>query len=181
MSTLGYANLTNARDRSPPGRGINRPPKPDAPGAGSDAKSDGDGQARAVGVMVDAMAALVPSEVLAVHALVVNTLYDTARGFGGHSPGMVEALFWAMVLLAAGFFVVPRLVGGRFDKWDPLRALIAPAAFVGWSALQPVSLFYQTFAVTDRAVTTAFVLIAAVGLSALAGYLARLARAKPAG
>lgn len=159
MSTLGYASLTNQRLSDPANEGTNKP------GTG-------------VKTYVDALSAMVPAEVLAVHSVVLNFLYDKSTGFGSHAPAKLELLFWALMAISCALFVAPRLSGGiKWQKGDWLRALIPPTAFWGWSVLQPISLLDGWWQVGDKQMMSAFVVVLAIVLGILTSILASKAAA----
>ncbi len=161
MSTLAYASLTNQRFSAEPDKGTNNPQT-------------------GVKTYVDALSALVPAEVLAAHAVVINFLYDSKSKFDGHSDAQIGVLFASMVILSSLLFVAPRLLGGTaWMRGDVVRALIPPAAFVGWSVLQPVSLIDGWCEGIDKQLMSAFVIVLAIVLGVLTSSLANAAAAEP--
>ena len=155
MSTLAYASLTNQRFAAAPEKGANDPQT-------------------GVKTYVDALSALVPAEVLAAHGVVINFIYN--NGFGQHKETVIAALFWALAAVSSLLFVAPRLLGGTaWMRGDILRALIPPAAFVGWSILQPVSLIDGWCKGIDKQLGSAFVIVLAIVLGILTSVLANKA------
>lgn len=156
MSTLGYAAFTNARDRAPAG-------------TSTDTNKPG------VGTYLDALAALVPAEALSLHAVILTaTTGPTADGKGTQvtAPDTLWWAFFGLLVVAAGFYVGPRLVKGRWDGWDYLRAIIPPAAFVGWAMLQRVTAFDAVCPDLPAAPRTVIALFLGVALGAAASLLA---------
>jgi hypothetical protein len=123
---------------------------------------------------IDAMAALVPAEVLALHALIVSV---TTRTSGDDEagvtttitePGTLEAAFWALIVLSVVLFVVPRVK--KWKRLDIVRMLLAPAAFIIWCMLQRSTAFDAVASGVADAPRTVFALLAAavVGIAAAA-------------
>jgi hypothetical protein len=165
MSTVAYAMLTNRRDAAPVGQSFTAAP----PGVTS---------------YVDAVAALVPAEVLSLHALVISIATKTTKTTGTDSITVVSdqtTLLWtfvALIVLSAALYAVPRL-NSRWDRWDWLRILIAPIAFTAWTMLQPATAFdavYPSLPDTRRTVIAVFV---AAVLGAVTSFLAQKADQKP--
>lgn len=127
MSTLLYATMTRQREEAPPG--------------GSD-KNDPPG----VTTFVDTLAALVPAEVLALHAIFLAETTETVVNSEGESvttitqPGALQVVFWGLILMSLIFY----LVGHHRKRWDSLdwlRMLIPAFAFVGWTMAQKSTAF----------------------------------------
>ena len=148
MSTAAFAAMTASREPAPADAGIN----------GS-----------ALTTYVDLAVALVPAEVLSLHALAVSltTAEDASGSVKIADTGTLTWVFLALTFLSAAIYVVTfravkpaaetaaalaaRTAGDqprvrqpipRFFLW---RALIPPAAFVCWTALQPMSAFDAVF------------------------------------
>jgi hypothetical protein len=163
MSTLAYATLTNRRDEA-------------QPGSSSTTESPG------VKTYVDAMAALVPAEVLTLHALIIS--YTTT--VSGSTTTIVEAsrttlshTFWVLLAISIGLYILGRLADKKWDAMDYLRVFIPPAAFVVWTMLQRATAFDAAFPQFAQSPRTVYGLIGAVVLGALAGYLGLRADKKP--
>jgi hypothetical protein len=133
---------------------------------------------------VDAVAALVPAEVLSLHALAISITTTTTKTTGTGSITAVSdqvTLFWTfvvLIVLSAALYAIPRL-NGRWDKWDWVRILIAPVAFTAWTMLQPATAFdavYPSLPDTRRTVIAVFL---AAMLGAVASLLAQQADQKP--
>jgi hypothetical protein len=171
MSTIVFAQNMNSRDvvQPPPHVGATAGQTP-TPAAGS--KSG-------ISAYSDALSALVPAEVLTVHALVISTV--TAKVDDGSQITDLNTLWWAfygMCLLSIFLYVVPRLMGGWWDQLDFLRMLIPLFAFVGWTMLQPTSAFdaiAPSLTIAQRTIAAVFL---GVFLGACATVLAYKADAK---
>jgi hypothetical protein len=123
MSTLAYAALTTPRTRG-------------ESGAGAGGLSPG------VKTYVDALAPLVPAEVLALHAVIVTATTKTTDGKTEITAP--ETLAWAfvgLVVLSLGIYVGFRGVLKKWERWDWVRVLIPPSAFVAWTMLQRATAF----------------------------------------
>jgi hypothetical protein len=127
MSTLAYAALTTKREESAPG-------------------TSQDKQAPGLKTYVDAFAALVPAEVLTVHALIISVTTKTndvdkkTQIIDGANTTLLYS-FWGLILLSIILYVVPRLKNGNWNRLDFLRAPIPALAFVGWTMLQRMTAF----------------------------------------
>jgi hypothetical protein len=88
---------------------------------------------------LDAFAALVPAEVLTLHALIISATTEipkkVASGDGTVAvaarilPEAMQTLqysFWGLVAASAALYTIPRATGGKWDKFDWLHVLIAP-------------------------------------------------------
>lgn len=130
MSSVAFGALATRREESPSGTSKSGQP----PGLNS---------------YIDILTALVPAEVLAIQALVIAEVKIT-------EPTTLRWTFWLLIGLSIALFVLgrrpvrtPAVVreqsGGAVSRWqrwewqDWLRLLIPPAAFAGWSMLEPVS------------------------------------------
>jgi hypothetical protein len=161
MSTLTYAALTTRREEAVP-----RTSTRDAPPG--------------VKTYVDAFAALVPAEVLALHAVILSVTTSTTDG--KTEIAAPETLFWAfviLVLLSIGLYVGYRLLARKWDKFDLIRMLIPPLAFVGWTMLQRPTAFDAVFPDLASAPRTVIALFLAVILGFIAAALAYQADQKP--
>ena len=164
MSTLAYAQFTTAREESPPGTSTRTQP----PGTKT---------------YVDALSALVPAEVLTLHAVILpatTTVKDGATTIS--APETLQWAFLGLLLLAVGLYVGPRLIAGKWDRLDWLRAAIPPAALVGWTMLQRTTAFDAVFPDFHEAPRTVIALFLGVVLGLVAGALAYQAdRKAPSG
>jgi hypothetical protein len=160
MSTVAYAQLTNSRDLAAPGTSTTASP--------------------GVGTYADALSALVPAEVLSLHALVISATSEmTSNGTVITDASTLALAFWGLILMSAGFYIIPRWYGGRLDMLDIARALIPPLAFVGWTMLQRTTAFDAAFPAVTGTQRTVAALFLAVGLAGIAAMLAYGADQKP--
>ncbi len=156
MSTLAYAALTTTSERAKAGGGASAPPS-------------------GVRAYVDAMAALVPAEVLTLHALVLAVTTETTSNATRITDAVtLRWAFFGLLVLSAGFYVVPRLLARRWDRFDWCRAAIPPLAFVAWTMLQRATAFDALFPGVANAPRTVSALFVAVLLGAAATALGRL-------
>jgi hypothetical protein len=161
MSTLAYAQLTNLRDLAAPGTSSTTSP--------------------GVGTYADTLAALVPAEVLSVHALVISATTEMMdKGTVITDMPTLRLAFWGFLIVSVGFYIIPRWYGGRLDKLDYLRVLIPPLAFVGWTMLQRTTAFDAAFPSMTGTQRTVAGLFLAVVLAAGAATFAYSADQKPA-
>lgn len=160
MSSLAYGALTKKRIEQP---------------AGASTAAGGN---PGIGTNLDALAALVPAEVLALHAVIVSVVSTTGKD--GTQIGDVATLrvsFWVLTAMSAGLFIVGRR---SLKGWDLLRALIPPAAFVAWTMLQKTTAFDAVDPHLAGTVRTTIALFAAVLLGGLAAQLGNVADQAPA-
>jgi hypothetical protein len=123
MSTFAYAALTSARERA----GLGVPPN----AAGSPASE-----------YVDVLAALVPAEVLTLHAFVVSaTTTVTGTTTTITNVKVLAWMFWVLIALALLFYAGGRRFAKKWDRLDRWRMLIPPLAFVCWTMLQRTTAF----------------------------------------
>ena len=153
MSTLAYASLTTSREAAAPGTSITTSP--------------------GVGTYIDAFAALVPAEVLTLHALIISYTMQT-RGnatmiIAGDEP-ILRFSFWGLIVLSMILYAGPRLFARKWDGWDYLRVLIPPLAFMGWTMLQKMTVFDAVYPGLGETVRTIIALFLGVvlGLAAVA-------------
>jgi hypothetical protein len=124
---------------------------------------------------LDALAALVPAEVLALHAVAMSYGTET-QGSGDNAvtritePAAMMVVYAGLLVLAAGLYVLG--VWPIKGKLNLARAAIPVAAFVVWTMLQPSTAFdafpfgLSTFV---RVMIAAF---SAIALTALVNFLA---------
>jgi hypothetical protein len=123
MSTIAYASLTTARLKAMP----NTSEKQSPPG---------------VSTYVDALAALVPAEVLTLHAVILSVTTKTDSAITQIiAPGTLFWAFFGLIALSILLYVISRLRAGKLDRLDFMRAAIPPLAFVGWTMLQRATAF----------------------------------------
>ena len=168
MSTIAYAQLTNAREAAPSGTSTTT----SSPG---------------LRTYIDAFAALVPAEVLTLHALVVaatTTVVPATKDAEASTSivvgqaGTLCFAFWGMVALSIILFAVPRYVGGKMDKFDGIRIAIAPLSFVGWTMLQRATAFDAAFPNVEAVPRTVIALFLGAVLGGVTAALALKADAK---
>jgi hypothetical protein len=167
MSAFAYGLFTSKRVAADPGESETTKP----PGTKS---------------YVDAVAALVPAEVLGIWALAVLPRTVTTVGEGESAKtsitdsGLMKGSFWALLLLSAILYVVGRLRDAQWDKADFLRVLIPPASFAIWMLLQRPSAFDVLAADWSSGTRDVAGAIAAVFVAVIAGALAYKADRDPA-
>jgi hypothetical protein len=96
-----------------------------------------------LGRYIDALAALVPSEVLALHAVVMSVAAKTQQAGPKIDPDAVKSLQWSFggfIVLSLVLYLLGRGAGPRSPR-DWLRAAIPPVAFIGWSMLQRTTVY----------------------------------------
>lgn len=154
MSTIAYALFTTAREKAIPNTSTRESP----PG---------------IGTYVDALAALVPAEVLTLHAVILSVTTKTENATTQIIAG--GTLFWAFIglmVLSVALFVIPRLRTGKWDSLDYVRATIPPLAFVCWTMLQRATAFDAVCVSLAEAPRTVIALFLGVSLGILAVNLA---------
>ncbi len=157
MSTVAFAALTTKRDQSPAGKSFDE----SAPG---------------LKPYVDVLAALVPTEVLTIHAAVLSlttTIQPAADGSTTtliSDPGTLSAAFVGLIVMSMLLYAVTR--GRQWDRLDLVRILIPPAAFLGWTMAQRATAFDAIaphITASQRGVAALFLaVILGVGATALA-------------
>jgi uncharacterized membrane protein len=156
MSTLAYAAMTEARVAAPPRTSM---------------KSGG---SPGVKSYVDALAALVPAEVLAAHATILTfTTSTTAESITiTKGPALVVA-FYGLIALSIILYAGARLMASKWDKWDWLRMLIPALSFVGWTMLQKATAFDAVSqGVLDEATRNVIAILGGIVLGLVAAALA---------
>jgi hypothetical protein len=162
LSSIAYGALTRKRNAGEKGKSTSE----DAPG---------------VKTYIDALAALVPAEVLAVHATIMtfttSTSDDGSETTTITEPGTLEWVFWVLLAASAALYIFG--LKHRPYGYGWLRLLIPPTAFVGWAMLQNPSVFDAidtSLAQSDR---TAIALSGALILGPLAAALGSKADDSP--
>jgi hypothetical protein len=122
------------------------------------------------------VAALVPAEVLALHAVVLSLTSKIGLDQDGNSittityPETLRMAFYVLVAFSIVLYLLPRPPMKKIS--DYLRAAIPPAAFAAWTMLQKPSaldVVWPSLQETPRLVAA---ILAAVLLGALAKALA---------
>jgi hypothetical protein len=167
MSATAYGVLSWRREASSPGTTKAKEP----PGVKS---------------YIDVLAALVPSEALTFHALVLSQ--NTKPG-ASTPPGQIVTMisnsgalwwtFWACIVLSIVLYCFGH-GAAAWDKWDYLRVLIPPIAFIGWTMLQPGTAFDAVWPNFDPGTRFVFALFIAIALGAFATWLSNKADEKAA-
>lgn len=126
----------------------------------------------------DVLAALVPAEVLAIHALAM-TLGTTTQGSGEDATTVITSatemtwVFWGMVIAAFGLY----LVGSKSFKFqDFVRGAVASLAFILWTMIQPSTAFDALGWDVSSFLRVMIAVGGALVLGLLAGLLARTAQ-----
>ena len=165
MSTFAYGALQSNREDAPVGTSTSTSP----PG---------------LSYFVDAIAALVPSEVLAIHAAIVAITTETTTNPDGQavttitSPEQLKWFFYIGIVLSVVFYLVSHLNKGiksHWHRWDIARMLIPPAAFIFWTMAQKSTAFDAMFPHVDQVTRSLIVVLGAVMLGLLTGVLAKVA------
>ena len=95
---------------------------------------------------IDALAALVPIEVLTLHAAIISVTTAVDKGATSIThPMTVRWSFFGLLFLTTGIYVLARRLGAdKSEKWewrDNIRMFIPALAFVGWTMLQRTTAF----------------------------------------
>jgi hypothetical protein len=168
MSTLAYGAITRKREE-----------------AAQDTSTTT--EAPALKTYVDALAALVPAEILGLHAFILQGTTETKTVKGQSvttitDPQTLRWTFWVLIVLSIVLYLGAHQ-RANWDGLDILRAAIPPVAFVLWLIMQKTSAFDaiwpHAFAGHDGA-RLAIGAIGAVALGILAGRLGVAADEKPA-
>jgi len=167
MSTLAYAAITSRRDQATPGTSTTSDP----PG---------------IQTYLDALAALVPAELLALHAAILTyTTSNVDNTVIVRDVTTLFVVFWALLGLGALIYAAGRLTAAKWDRLDWIRMLIPPAAFAAWTMLQKATAFDAvvvhwslSYSASARSATA---MIAAVVLGIVASLLAYSADQKIGG
>jgi hypothetical protein len=165
MSTLAYAAMTRTRTAAQPGTTIKKT-----------------GGSPGVTTYVDAFAALVPAEVLVAHASFLTFTTQTDNGVVTITkPQALTIAFYALIVVSAGLYIAGRLKASKWDKWDYVRMLIPPLAFVGWTMLQKATAFDAVAGnLFDDATRNVIAILGGIVLGVAAAALAYKADQKPA-
>jgi len=134
-----------------------------------------------MGTYLDAVAALVPAEVLAANALLLTLFIDTGKDGSDPlttitDPSAVKLMFWLSILACiALFFFGDRVKKGQegddkgpFANLNWLRALIPAASYVAWTMLQKSTAFDAAFPDVSQGARVVAAVFAAIILGAIA-------------
>jgi hypothetical protein len=164
MSTLVYATTT----------------RPKAPSKGARAEGEEAPQTTGVSAYVQAVAALVPAEILTLHAVILTfttkTSTETAQATGQTvavttitEPTTLFWAFWGLVVTSILLYAFPHWLalkknGQKWEVADWVRMLIPSLAFVVWTMLQRSTAFDAVWPGLTEAPRTLIALFAAVFL-----------------
>lgn len=166
MSTLAYAALTTRRQESTPTMSM---------WASATDPANTKAGKPGVGAWLDTVAALVPAEVLAANAFLIQLVTKSSKDSSGgtsvaiSNPTDAKILFWTLFAVAPLIYILAHLA--TWDRWDWLRVLIPPGAFVLWSTLQSGTAFT---AVAHWSEFTRY-LVGVIGVTLLAAIARQLA------
>lgn len=166
MSSLAYGALTRKREEAEP-------------------KKSTDAEPPGVKTYIDTLAALVPAEVLAAHAVIIDATTTTTKNEAGQDvttitdPTTLKWVFWALIVLSAMLYLFGH-TKERLGQADIIRALIPPAAFVLWMMLQKTTAFDAIANPSDGA-RVAIGVIGALLVGSIAAALASKADGSAAG
>jgi len=125
-----------------------------------------------VSKLVETVAALVPAEILVVHAAILSFTTETVEATADAAavttitePLSLRIAFFGLLGFSWLLYVAPRLFSlskdnGEWESWDYARMFIPPVAFVVWTLLQETSAFNAVcpnWAAGPRALVGAFV------------------------
>jgi hypothetical protein len=165
MSSLVYGIVTAKRVAAPAGQSQDTA----APG---------------LGTYIDALAALVPAEALALYAgIVIPNATHTASISGKNvtvisNPSLLEWSCAGLLALSSLLYIVGRKKG-QLGPWDVLRSFIPPMAFAAWMLVQNPGvwdIWWPGSGIGERAVIAAF---AAIVLGIAASALGQQANSMP--
>ncbi len=160
MSTIVYAMVTSRRLKAQPNTSYSEQP----PG---------------IGTYLDTLAALVPAEVLGLHAIILTF---TTRIEAGQTvitaPCTLSISFAVLIGLCILLYAVGR-IGERWQPWDWFRVFIPPLGFIGWTMLQRTTAFDAVLPGLPEAPRMVIATVGAVVLGIAASVLARLADRTP--
>ncbi len=125
-----------------------------------------------VSKLVETVAALVPTEILVVHAAILGLTTATTEATAETAavttitePVCLRVAFFGLLVFSSLLYAVPRWISLRSQKeswkWpgDCFRSLIPPAAFFAWTLLQETSALtavHPNWAAGPRAIGGAF-------------------------
>ncbi len=154
MSTLAYAQFTTKREEAQPNTSTSTSP----PG---------------IRTYADALSALVPAEVLTLHALILSVTTKVENNVTRiTAPETLSWAFLGLIIISMSLYIAPRLLAKKWGMLDWFRMVIPPIAFIGWTMLQRATAFDAVFPEMSDASRTVTALFLAVILGAGATALA---------
>lgn len=121
MSVVAYGAITRKREEAPIGTSDTTNP----PG---------------IKTYLDALAALVPAEILIAHGIVIGNFTEIEGDVTTiTNPEVLSGFFWFFLILCPILFLVGLQKVPK--AWDWARMVIPAAAFIGWTMLQPATVF----------------------------------------
>ncbi len=168
MSSMLYGAISAKREAAPAGQSTDT----SAPG---------------VGTYIDALAALVPAEVLGLHAIILSFCTKTNNGATEITESStLKWAFWVLLVLATLLFAAGRWQAKAPGVKSPVllmtlvQAVIPAAAFVAWTMLLKVSAFDAVASGLATGARDTIAVVAAVVLGVIAGLLGyKLNQASP--
>jgi lysylphosphatidylglycerol synthetase-like protein (DUF2156 family) len=124
---------------------------------------------------VDALAALVPAEVLALHAFIIALTTSTEKDVTKIiAKDQLEFAFYVCTALSILMYVLSRMKEWDW-KLDVIRALVPAASFVAWTMIQRTTAFDAAFPEMDLIWRSVVAAILAVVLGLVVAQLAKAA------
>lgn len=173
MSSFAAGYLSSVREAAPAGKSTDEKP----PG---------------VKTFIDALAVLVPAEVLVAHGAILATATKLTTSPEGKAttaitdPRALQVAFWGLAVLASFVYIGGRIAGAssknqkvKWDRWDIARALIPALAFVGWTILQSPTAFDSLGIQWSAAFRTTVAVMGGIALGIVASLLAYELDKKP--
>jgi hypothetical protein len=161
MSTIVYGALERKREEALPNTSSSEEP----PG---------------LTAYVDALSALVPAEVLALHAALLPLTTTTVENQAGEvmttitEPGALRLVFWGLFILCFVFYLAGHQAT-NWDRWDNVRMFIPALAFIGWTMAQKSTAFDAVWPDLSDAYRSIIAAFGAVLLGLVAAALAQTA------
>jgi hypothetical protein len=152
LSVIAFANMMNAREES----------------SEADVAEDKMNPIAAKDYIV-VLAGLVPVEVLALHAFIVDATTDRSKTDNTTvitDPSTLKWSFWGLIAMCVFLYVVVHFK--NLDRYDIVRAAIPAAAFVTWTMVQSTTAFDAVAGGLKSAPRSVIPAFAAVVLGALA-------------
>jgi hypothetical protein len=157
VSTLAYAQVEKLREAAPAGTSTTT-------------------AAPKTRTWLDVVVALVPAEVLAVHAFVISEFTKTSETTDADGEAVTQTVienesalqwaFWLLIFAAVALYLIQKK--GTLGLIDVVKAAIPAFAFVLWTMLQQNTAFDAVVSDIDEGVRTVVAVVGAVLLGALA-------------